>query len=115
MIAVPLPDVRGRNQILQHHMKEVVTAQGQGRFATFLLPTRSHRYPDVDPSILARGTPGFSGADLHNMVKCECSVAENRGPSTDIPLAYVSQAAIQASKEGSKAVTLKHFEWAKVR
>ncbi|KAF9653112.1 ATP-dependent metallopeptidase Hfl [Thelephora ganbajun] len=76
VIAVPLPDVRGRNQILQHHMKEVVTA------------------PDVDSSVLARGTPGFSGADLHNMV---------------------NQAAIQASKEGSKSVTLKHFEWAKDR
>ena len=42
--------------------------------------------------ILARGTPGFSGADLQNMG---------------------NQAAIQASKEGGKEVTLKHFEWAK--
>lgn len=76
VIAVPLPDVRGRMQILQQYMKEVVTA------------------PEVDTSVLARGTPGFSGADLQNMV---------------------NQAAIQASKEGDKCVTLRHFEWAKDR
>ncbi|KAI0273626.1 ATP-dependent metallopeptidase Hfl [Gloeopeniophorella convolvens] len=75
-IAVPLPDVRGRAQILAHHMKEIVIG------------------PDVDPTILARGTPGFSGADLQNMV---------------------NQAAIQASKERCKSVTLKHLEWAKDR
>ncbi|KAL4251753.1 AAA ATPase family protein [Abortiporus biennis] len=75
-IAVPLPDVRGRVQILKHHMKGVVTEAG------------------VDPSILARGTPGFSGADLQNMV---------------------NQAAVQASREGASAVSLKHFEWAKDR
>ncbi|KAH8107075.1 ATP-dependent metallopeptidase Hfl [Cristinia sonorae] len=73
-VAVPLPDVRGRTQILKHHMGGVTTA------------------PEVDPMILARGTPGFSGADLQNMV---------------------NQAAIQASREGAVAVTLKHFEWAK--
>ncbi|KAF4608462.1 hypothetical protein EYR40_000807 [Pleurotus pulmonarius] len=73
-IAVPLPDIRGRVQILNHHMKGVTTS------------------PDVDPTILARGTPGFSGADLQNMV---------------------NQAAIQASKERATEVTLKHFEWAK--
>ena len=44
--------------------------------------------------VLARGTPGFSGADLQNMV---------------------NMAAVQASREGAKAVNLKHFEWAKVR
>ncbi|KAH8117450.1 ATP-dependent metallopeptidase Hfl [Phellopilus nigrolimitatus] len=76
IIAVPLPDVRGRVQILQHHMRNVVTGSG------------------VDSMILARGTPGFSGADLQNMV---------------------NQAAIQASKEGAKEVLLKHFEWAKDR
>ncbi|KAH9981299.1 ATP-dependent peptidase [Lactifluus volemus] len=75
-IAVPLPDIRGRAQILVHHMKEIITG------------------PDVDPMILARGTPGFSGADLQNMV---------------------NQAAIQASKEGCKAVDLRHLEWAKDR
>ncbi|KAI0256691.1 ATP-dependent peptidase [Lactifluus subvellereus] len=75
-IAVPLPDIRGRAQILAHHMKEIVVG------------------PDADPMILARGTPGFSGADLQNMV---------------------NQAAIQASKEGCKAVALTHLEWAKDR
>jgi len=50
-IAVPLPDVRGRAQILKHHMKGVITE------------------PAVDSTILARGTAGFSGADLQNMVK----------------------------------------------
>jgi len=53
------------------------------------------------------------------MVKCERLVTENTQPPTDLILAlfspYFSQAAIQASKEGSKAITLKHFEWAKVR
>jgi len=75
-IAVPLPDIRGRAQILVHHMKEIVVG------------------PDVDPMILARGTPGFSGADLQNMV---------------------NQAAIQASKELCKSVELRHLEWAKDR
>ncbi|KAI0302030.1 ATP-dependent peptidase [Russula brevipes] len=75
-IAVPLPDIRGRAQILVHHMKEIVLG------------------PDVDPMVLARGTPGFSGADLQNMV---------------------NQAAIQASKEQCKAVALSHLEWAKDR
>ncbi|KAG1891005.1 P-loop containing nucleoside triphosphate hydrolase protein [Suillus subluteus] len=76
IIAVPLPDIRGRVQLLQHFMKEVVASVA------------------VDPKVLARGTPGFSGAELQNMV---------------------NQAAIQASKEGYSEVTLKHFEWAKDR
>ncbi|EIW85192.1 ATP-dependent metallopeptidase Hfl [Coniophora puteana RWD-64-598 SS2] len=75
-VAVPLPDIRGRVQLLQHFMKEIVTGSA------------------VDPMILARGTPGFSGAELENMV---------------------NQAAIQASKEGSREVALNHFEWAKDR
>ncbi|CCM02099.1 uncharacterized protein FIBRA_04176 [Fibroporia radiculosa] len=54
-IAVPLPDVRGRVQILQHHMKDVITE------------------PGVDPMVLARGTPGFSGADLQNMAAVQAS------------------------------------------
>ncbi|EJU00823.1 ATP-dependent metallopeptidase Hfl [Dacryopinax primogenitus] len=73
-VAVPLPDIKGRVQILKHHMREVTADI------------------DVDAAIIARGTPGFSGADLQNMV---------------------NQAAIQASREGAKSVTLKHFEWAK--
>ncbi|KAJ7449808.1 ATP-dependent peptidase [Mycena latifolia] len=76
IIAVPLPDIRGRAQILKHHMKDVIIGK------------------DVDTKILARGTPGFSGADLQNMV---------------------NQAAIQASKEHATEVSLKHFEWAKDR
>ncbi|KAA1471177.1 ATP-dependent metallopeptidase Hfl [Dentipellis sp. KUC8613] len=75
-IAVPLPDIRGRAQILQHHMRDIVVSK------------------EVDPMVLARGTPGFSGADLQNMV---------------------NQAAIQASKEKAKEVNLKHLEWAKDR
>jgi len=73
-VVVPLPDVTGRVQILQHHMRDVLTDIA------------------VDPKILARGTPGFSGAELQNMV---------------------NQAAVQAAREGSKNVNLKHFEWAK--
>jgi hypothetical protein len=37
VIAVPLPDVRGRTQILQHHMKEVVTATGQGHWVIYVI------------------------------------------------------------------------------
>jgi cell division protease FtsH len=49
-VVVPLPDVRGREQILKVHMKNVPI------------------HDRVNPSILARGTPGFSGADLANLV-----------------------------------------------
>ncbi len=49
-IVVPRPDVRGREEVLRVHTRKVPLA------------------PDVDLSILARGTPGFSGADLANMV-----------------------------------------------
>lgn len=49
-VVVPLPDVRGREQILKVHMRKVPLAD------------------DVQPSIIARGTPGFSGADLANLV-----------------------------------------------
>lgn len=73
-VVVPLPDVKGRAQILAHHMRDVLSDVA------------------VDPVILARGTTGFSGADLQNLV---------------------NQAAIQASREGAKGVGMKHFEWAK--
>ncbi|ORX85624.1 ATP-dependent metallopeptidase Hfl [Basidiobolus meristosporus CBS 931.73] len=73
-VNVPLPDVRGRIAILEHHMHNVQADK------------------EVDISIIARGTPGFSGADLANLV---------------------NQAAIQASREGGKVVNLKHFEHAK--
>ncbi len=49
-VVVPLPDVRGREQILKVHLRKVPAAD------------------DVDASIIARGTPGFSGADLANLV-----------------------------------------------
>lgn len=49
-VVVPLPDVRGREQILKVHLRKVPVAN------------------DVKPSIIARGTPGFSGADLANLV-----------------------------------------------
>ena len=49
-VIVPLPDVRGREQILKVHMRKVPLAT------------------DVKPSVIARGTPGFSGADLANLV-----------------------------------------------
>lgn len=50
------------------------------------------------------------------MVKYEHLVTGNLQPPIDLILClFLSQAAIQASKEGSKAITLKHFEWAKVR
>jgi len=49
-VVVPLPDVRGREQILKVHMRKVPVAE------------------DVKASVIARGTPGFSGADLANLV-----------------------------------------------
>ena len=49
-VVVPLPDVRGREQILRVHMRQVPLAE------------------DVKPPLIARGTPGFSGADLANLV-----------------------------------------------
>ena len=73
-VVVPLPDVRGRVQILKHHMKNVkVEAK-------------------VDPSIIARQTPGFSGAELENLV---------------------NQAAVHASRKKQKTVTIVDFDWAK--
>ena len=49
-VVVSLPDIRGREQILKVHMRKVPLAE------------------NVDPSVIARGTPGFSGADLANLV-----------------------------------------------
>jgi cell division protease FtsH len=49
-VVVPLPDLRGRDHILRVHMRKVPLAEG------------------VDPMVIARGTPGFSGADLANLV-----------------------------------------------
>jgi ATP-dependent metalloprotease len=74
LVNVPLPDVRGRIEILKHHMKKIQVAK------------------EVDVSVVARGTPGFSGADIANLV---------------------NQAAIQASRENSKEVKLRHLEYSK--
>jgi ATP-dependent metalloprotease len=73
-VVVQLPDVRGRIDILKHHMKNIQTAT------------------DVDATIIARGTPGFSGADLENLI---------------------NQAAIRASRNQQKKVTALDFDWAK--
>ncbi|KAL8855100.1 MAG: hypothetical protein Q9221_000006 [Calogaya cf. arnoldii] len=73
-ISVPLPDVRGRMEILKNKMKKVQVGT------------------DVDESAIARGTPGFSGAELENLI---------------------NQAAVRASKNHQPKVTMLDFEWAK--
>ena len=73
-VVVSLPDVKGREQILKVHMRKVPLAD------------------DVNPSVIARGTPGFSGADLANLV---------------------NEAALFAARENQKVVTMTHFERAK--
>ncbi len=60
-VVVPLPDIRGREQILMVHMRKVPVAQ------------------DVKADILARGTPGMSGADLANLVNESALFAARRG------------------------------------
>ncbi|MDI1296506.1 MAG: ATP-dependent zinc metalloprotease FtsH [bacterium] len=57
-VVVPRPDIEGREKILAVHMKKVPLA------------------PDVDPRVIARGTPGFSGADLANLVNEAALMAE---------------------------------------
>ena len=59
-ITVPNPDVAGREKILRVHMRKVPVA------------------PDVDPRLIARGTPGFSGADLANLVNEAALLAARR-------------------------------------
>ena len=73
-VVVPRPDIEGREKILLVHMKRVPLA------------------PDVDPRTIARGTPGFSGADLANLV---------------------NEAALLAAKMGKRLVAMKEFELAK--
>jgi len=73
-VHVPLPDIRGREQILKVHMKKVPIAD------------------DVISSIIARGTPGFSGADLANLV---------------------NEAALFAARAGKRLVNMEEFELAK--
>ena len=73
-VVVPLPDIRGREQILKVHMRKVPIAQ------------------DVDASLIARGTPGFSGADLANLV---------------------NEAALVAARTAKKLVGMEQLEFAK--
>ena len=73
-VVVPLPDVRGRSQILKVHMRKVPAAE------------------NVEEMIIARGTPGFSGADLANLV---------------------NEAALFAARANKKVVTMAEFERAK--
>ncbi|WP_424947614.1 ATP-dependent zinc metalloprotease FtsH [Candidatus Spongiihabitans sp.] len=73
-VTVPLPDIRGREAILKVHMKKVPLDD------------------DIDPAIIARGTPGFSGADLANMI---------------------NEAALFAARKNKKVVSMLQFEQAK--
>jgi len=73
-VVVPLPDIRGREQILLVHMRKVPLA------------------PDVKADIIARGTPGFSGADLANLV---------------------NEAALFAARQSKRLVDMDDFERAK--
>ena len=73
-VVVPLPDIRGREEILKVHMRKVPVA------------------PDIKADILARGTPGFSGADLANLV---------------------NEAALFAARLNKRLVDMEDFEKAK--
>jgi cell division protease FtsH len=73
-VVVPNPDVNGREKILRVHMRKVPLAS------------------DVDPKVIARGTPGFSGADLANLV---------------------NEAALVAARIGKRVVAMAEFEYAK--
>jgi cell division protease FtsH len=73
-VVVPNPDVNGREKILRVHMRKVPLAS------------------DVDPKVIARGTPGFSGADLANLV---------------------NEAALLAARMGKRVVAMAEFENAK--
>ena len=73
-VVVPLPDVRGREQILRVHMRKVPLSE------------------DVKPAYIARGTPGFSGADLANLV---------------------NEAALFAASANKRIVSMDEFERAK--
>jgi len=73
-VVVPLPDLKGREQILKVHMRKVPIGD------------------DADPRVIARGTPGFSGADLANLV---------------------NEAALFAARQDSRTVRQTHFDQAK--
>ncbi|WP_260259852.1 ATP-dependent zinc metalloprotease FtsH [Vibrio intestinalis] len=72
-VVVGLPDVRGREQILKVHMRKVPLAA------------------DVEPSLLARGTPGYSGADLANLVN-EAALFAARGNKRNVSMVEFEQA-----------------------
>ncbi len=67
-VTIPLPDVKGREEILNIHAKKVQMVE------------------DVDMSIIARGTPGFSGADLKNLIN-EAALGGARNNKTELNLA----------------------------
>ncbi|RBL65339.1 cell division protein FtsH, partial [Pseudomonas sp. MWU13-2625] len=73
-VYVGLPDIRGREQIMRVHLRKVPIAN------------------DVDAAVIARGTPGFSGADLANLV---------------------NEAALFAARRGKRIVEMQDFEDAK--
>lgn len=73
-VTVSLPDVKGREEILKVHIKKVKVAEG------------------VDLSVIARGTPGYSGAELANLI---------------------NEAALMASRKGLKAITMAQMEEAR--
>jgi len=72
-VVVGLPDVKGREQILKVHMRRVPTA------------------PDVDAMTIARGTPGFSGADLANLVN-EAALFAARENARDVRMSHLDKA-----------------------
>ncbi len=72
-VIVPLPDLKGREQILKVHMRKVPLAT------------------DVEPLTIARGTPGFSGADLANLVN-EAALFAARENSRDVRMGYFERA-----------------------
>ncbi len=72
-VVVPLPDMRGREQILKVHMRKVPIAE------------------NVEPMIIARGTPGFSGADLANLVN-EAALFAARGNKRLVEMAEFEKA-----------------------
>ncbi len=72
-VVVGLPDVRGREQILKVHLRKVPAAK------------------DVEPSLIARGTPGFSGADLANLVN-EAALFAARSNKPDVNMADLERA-----------------------
>jgi len=73
-VVVPLPDVKGREKILEVHMRKTIIAE------------------DVQGAVIARGTPGFSGADIENLV---------------------NEAALHAARHGKDKVSMMDFEYAK--